>query len=378
MKELPLLRFTSNLFPEIDFENVTVIAIQHAIDITHHMFLELYKKGLKPENTYLLGKCYSTNIDTVEDLRRKGAYVSDSSFAFDSHSSFDEQFTQYVKKFLQECKKQRQARKDKNKIILVDDGGFLIRNVLEEPELLSDTLSATELTSSGYNSLKDCPIPFPVLNIARSKAKLEIEGTMIAELEVRHIERVIEEEKLDSKNILIMGGGAIGKKIYSILVSKKYSAHVFDIDTSVSTTNDLRESLKNADVVIGATGSSPLSMEDIADLEKKVLLISTSSSDREFPSASIRSGVSKNVNPHHSYPYKNTILVNSGFPINFTGERVSLPLEQVQLTDSLILSAIFQASKEKDSKGFVTLAEDIQDQIVEEFLNYYPQYRKNW
>src|SRR3989344_1359751 len=123
--KLPLLDYTSALFKKTNFENVLLIAVQHILDSNYSMFEYLFDMGLKPQNTFLLGKCYSTNKEVMEKFRKKGVYVSNGSLAFDSHLSFDSQFELEVKDFLSSIQEKVNFG-DYEKVLLVDDGGALV------------------------------------------------------------------------------------------------------------------------------------------------------------------------------------------------------------------------------------------------------------
>ncbi len=259
----------------------------------------------------------------------------------------------------------------------MDDGGFLIDGILNDLDLKDRVIGATELTSSGFTKLKDKNIPFPVINIARSKTKLEIEGEMIAELEVKHVLLTLKKYNLQAKNIAIIGGGAIGKKIHKILLSRDFNSHIYDVDSNLRTINSLEEVIRNADIIIGATGSNPISLDILKSIKHKCFLISVSSSDREFPSAEIRRSFQQNSDSHKDYEFGNLVLINSGFPVNFTGEILSLPREEVQLTDSLIQAAVFQARQIENKTGFVELNKTYQENILQKFLELEPRWNSN-
>ena len=178
--KLPLLDYTSALFKNTKFENVLFIAIQHILDSNYSMFEYLFDMGFKPQNTFLLGKCYSTNKEVMEKFRKKGVYISEESLTFDSHLSFDSQFELIVKDFLNSIK-EKVNFSDYEKVLLVDDGGSLV-HVGNSFFKNFPNIVAIEQTSSGYNKLKNERLNFPVINVARSNAKLVYESPFIADL----------------------------------------------------------------------------------------------------------------------------------------------------------------------------------------------------
>src|SRR5262249_22790530 len=96
MKTLPLLEFASSLYPEMDLQDVLVIGCQHILLSKYELFCTLVKRGLKPGNVYLLGKCYSTSAVVYKKFESAGVHISPLSKKFNSHISFDSQFADYV------------------------------------------------------------------------------------------------------------------------------------------------------------------------------------------------------------------------------------------------------------------------------------------
>ncbi|MFH1088823.1 MAG: hypothetical protein V1716_00145 [Candidatus Uhrbacteria bacterium] len=184
--KLPLLDYTSEMFKDVDFNNVLLIAVQHILETNFTMFEYLFGLGLKPENTFLLGKCYSTNKEVLEKFRKKGVYVHAGSLRFDSHLSFDDQFEAEVKNFL-EYIQTKVNLSDYKKVLFVDDGGRLAcaGNFLVEKDFHG---VAIEQTSSGYNKLRCQNLKIPVINVARSEAKLNFESPFIAGVIIEKLE----------------------------------------------------------------------------------------------------------------------------------------------------------------------------------------------
>ncbi|MFI0477998.1 MAG: hypothetical protein ACH349_02570, partial [Candidatus Rhabdochlamydia sp.] len=70
-----------------------MIGCQHILETTHTMFQSLYDFGLKPKNIFLIGKCYSSNLSVWQEMYLEGIQVSLLSFSFESHLTFDDQFS---------------------------------------------------------------------------------------------------------------------------------------------------------------------------------------------------------------------------------------------------------------------------------------------
>jgi S-adenosylhomocysteine hydrolase len=364
--KLPLLDYTAALFREIRFENVLVIAVQHLLDTNFSMFEYLFRQGLQPKNTYLLGKCYSTNNEILRRFVKKGVNVDSSSTTFDSYKSFDKQFESEVKNFLKDITKRIDFRKYE-KVILLDDGGYLIYFV---NNLIKDTtnFTAIEQTSSGYNKLKNQKSKFPIINVARSEAKLRFESPFIAEEIVKQIYIKLKRFKLSPKKVLIVGAGPIGKEIYKLL-SKDFKTNLFDNQYKDSDFRnvELKNIISGFDLIIGATGNEIISSNDLHRLMNKTMLVSASSSDREFSATTLRKKTLRNTDCHKDILINGIYLINSGFPINFDGKKNSVSPERIQLTRAIMLAAVFLAMRNKYEPGIINLDLNLQQKLIREF-----------
>jgi hypothetical protein len=96
------------------------------------------------------------------------------------------------------------------------------------------------------------------------------------------------------------------------------------------------------------------------------MLISASSSDREFDAISLRKQIPFYTNPHQDVRVGKILLINSGFPINF--DEFYLDSVEFQLTRSLLLTSIFQAIKfnfVNQDPDFIALSK--QEEIIREY-----------
>jgi S-adenosylhomocysteine hydrolase len=363
---LPLLNYIDRLYPQISLDNVLIIACQHVLETTTNFFEAIIEKGVKPENIYLIGKCYSTNKSVFNEIRNKGINISDLSLAYDSHESFDEQFHFYIKSF---CLRVKNNVKIENfqKIIILDDGGELILTVSEILEKFSNVVGI-EQTASGYEKIKSKLLNFPIINVAKSNAKLQIESPFIAEIVVEKLRRYFEKTKLSDPRIMVVGQGAIGRSLYDALKNGFHTVKYDIVTHEHPFPGEYEKDLCNFDVIIGATGSTIINQYDLDKLKPGVLLVSSSSSDREFPAAFLRSLVKKSKDCHEDVCINGFYLANSGFPINFDGSRSSVSAEKIQFTRALLFAAVLEGFKGENLKNeIVELNDFIQKEIVSEF-----------
>ncbi len=367
-EKLPLLKFISEKYCEANLSDTLIIACQHLLGTTYNLFEELFSKGLKPENVFLLGKCYSTNNKVLKRFIDKSVNVSNLSNAFNSRISFDRQFHDYVKRFLRDVREKTDIKKF-NKVIIIDDGGSLLvfaNDYFKE----TNNFVGIEQTTSGYEKLKNIHLMFPVFNIARSEAKLEYESPMIAQLVVDKINSYINIKNITNPKILVIGQGYVGQAIFNLL-SKNFKDNFVKKCDKLANKCDYAGNYKSKigefDLIIGATGQPALNKNDFGNLKQGVILVSTSSSDREFSAVYLRLLEPKNSDCHKDYNVNGINLLNSGFPINFDGAEHSLAPEKIQLTRALLLAGIYESLKIKKDKGIQKLNEKIQKQLVAKF-----------
>ena len=117
-------------------------------------------------------------------------------------------------------------------------------------------------------------------------------------------------------------------------------------------------------MIIGCTGKEILDVSFYKYLKKNCILISASSSDREFSAVNLRKMAEKAGNCHDNILTNGIILLNCGFPINFDGKRDSAKPEDIQITLALLFASVCLARTRKFTKGLVDFDEKIQKEIV--------------
>ncbi len=364
--KLPLLDYTLTLFQKTNLSNVLIIAAQHILETNLTMFEYLFRLGLKPQNTFLIGKSYSTNKEVMEKFRAKGVYVHPGSIKFDSHLAYDSQYRTEVKDFLNYVKTTVNFE-DYKKVLFVDDGGLLIYIANSSIKNFSNVF-AVEQTSCGYHMLKDIKLNFPIINVARSDAKLVYESPFIAELFVEKLFKKIKLYKLKPKSALVVGAGYIGKEIFYLL-KDKLETYLFDVKYQVSDFGKakLEDVISNFDLIIGASGFETIKRNIYSKIRHGAVLVSASSSDREFCAVNLRKLVPKIKDCHEDFFVNSIWLLNCGSPLNFSGSKHSAPPEKIQLTRALMLSGICLAMEKKYKNDFIDLDSKYQKVIVEKF-----------
>lgn len=341
MNHLPLLEETLADIPDGFFDNTLLIGCQHLLPATSILMDCLIRKGLEKKNIFLIGKCYSTSEKTYLELKKKNIYVCPSSILYNSHQFYYSMFKKHINEFLKKIFSQFDLRKFK-KIIVLDDGGELH---LQMNQLMPEGLNihGIEQTSFGFNNLKCFSLRYNIVNVARSKAKLNIESNFVAKSICKNLHGVLTKNKL--KKILIFGNGFVGSAITKVLESN-YDIVRYDLDFNKSDfqQNSLSE-MRNSDLIIGCTGKNIFSvLLENKLLSNKTFLASGSSFDVEFNGIFFREQIPETTNCHSTFVTEHGILLNSGFPVNFAGgDADGIPLKDLQLTLALLLQGVAQS-----------------------------------
>lgn len=239
-------------------EDVYLIGCQHILDSTFLLMKNLIQRGLKRENISLIGKCYSTSREIYDEFIDYGIDVCESSNEFNKTESFDKFFRNNVARFVDSRIKDA-FKSGAKTIVILDDGAEIIQYLNENYDIESKKeikILAVEQTTAGTNKLKNIKLKFPVVNIARSKAKLVLESPIIAERILDILEERLKENKLFPKKALIIGMGAIGSALYRSL-QEKYIVRGYDINSEKSdlSQGEIINIVKDYDLIIGCTGT---------------------------------------------------------------------------------------------------------------------------
>lgn len=368
-KRLPLLDYVLENLALVDLENVLIISVQHLLTTTFALFQSFFKRGLKKENLFVLGKCYSTDLRVFDALKNQGVYVDSGSIEYDSHEAYDILFDQLVDRFTLSIFNNLPLERYE-KIIILDDGGHLIQRVHAIVHSLPRNIIAIEQTSSGYHRIKNLPLKFPVINLASSWAKLEYESPLIVDKILRFLKGYFEDNISKGCPILILGNGVLGSAIKRSL-ENVFPVIAYDIDPlkSMVSKEELPLHIQKGKYIIGCSGDTSLSKSLHQYLQPSTTLVSISSTDREFDGVHLRKKLQRSFSCHENLVVDDIRLLNSGFPINFSDEYSSADSEDFQLTRALILGAVVQAvTTNPDLHGIQDFWLDMQKKIIAKFL----------
>lgn len=367
-----------------DLKNFYVISVQHLLETTGSMFESFIRIGFKPDNIFLTGKIYSTHEATKQKLVSIGINLIESSIPKEL-GAYSESLEKDV------CKMWRllsMKLKPESKIIILDDGGYTLKNV-PDSILKNHFVFGIEQTTSGIR-MQSAFGKFPVIHLAASAAKVIIEPPIVSEAVKIQLGKIIAE--LHPEKIGVVGYGNIGKAVAKAF-KDKYNILVYDIKNElrgdvlegVTYLNSLADLYNQSNVIIGATGQDISELNWLTNSISNKTLISVSSGDIEF------NNLLRQCKPYLSEELKSPLqilnlktvqghtikILRGGMVANFTGTPDSSPGHIIQLTRGLLFSAIAQIIRDnvilKLTSGAIMLDPVFQAKVVQLWFQDQPQ-----
>jgi adenosylhomocysteinase len=231
------------------------------------------------------------------------------------------------------------------KFIIFDIGGYFSQSYLDMGEKCGDRLIGfVEDTENGHQKYMRYAQDIqpekrkPVFSVARSPLK-DPEDHLVGESIVYSIERILRDNNslITNKMCLVLGYGKIGKSVANSLSAKNVTVWVYDTDPIRRAqalshgyyTPEIEEALKQADLVVSATGQKSLrysgnfDKSDFAMLKDGCFLASVTSADDEFDFQSIRTDLSPHDNKSNIEIFERPdgkifYLLAKGNAVNFT------------------------------------------------------------
>lgn len=335
---------------EAKFSNTLLVAVQHLLETTGSLFEVLLRLGLRPENTFVLGKAYSSNRKVADRLRACGVSVEHGSLPT-RPGGFQDAFRGDVA-----CLWNRvlDVLRTSNctDVVILDDGGRCISMVPQEVHALA-RVSGVEQTTGGL--VYDSGSPgFRVIEVATSAAKRILESPMISRAVLRRLPPFVRTGCCG-----VIGVGNVGSRVISHLLESGREVLTFDRDPSRSrafpaarTVDSLAELIRGSEIVFGCSGDDVFAGHPTIEWrDGETTLTSCSSEDREFRSlladasatgclkqwTALGVGIIEQGNSRMK-------ILRGGFPLNFDGSSESVPAREIQLTRALLLGGVLQAA----------------------------------
>jgi hypothetical protein len=388
---------------EVDLSRTFVVAHQHLMGSVVRQFEAANEFwGLQPENCLIKGKPYSTNELAEWQLADRGFNLFGGAHRGGKMSTYIDKPYLYHQDLmigvadLAEQAIEQASDQGCDTIIVLDDGGIVADAMMSSLQTggtgrpWSGDFAVVEQTTFGlarYRRWSDNPRHIdpgtpPVVSVASSKLKIELETPLIAQSVLTEIANNLRlgygTEKramtLSEHSVGIVGWGTVGRQIGHELVASygldPSRIAIFDRDPSgyehaagegfkpVATLDHL---LQRSQLVIGCTGDISGSGVVNGPWWDGTLFASASSSSVEFAGL-LHAGQSQLVRrlglgePKQAsrfdwihglyevvFPDRRAYVANGGFPVNFTGSIDPIPPTDIELTRCLMTAGLAQA-----------------------------------
>lgn len=368
-------------------KNTAIISIQHTLGTTVDLLNSFLALGAKIENIFIAGKFYSEYPEVVKEIKNLGIFYQQSSAPVQL-GGFDYATLRDINLLwakLAESLKERAI----NNIIVLDHGGRCLsstpREIFEKYPIVG-----LEKTNAGIINLANYGLPFPIIEIGSSAAKIALESPLIAE---SVIDKMLPFFPKKEEGVIcgVAGYGSIGKAVANKLLTMGHKVIVYDQDASKL--RDLNGAIKvsnferllvSSDYIFGCTGQDIGHVEILRETIKDKTLISCSSEDKEFLSwllflrKQLNGKAPKNL--LSDIEYQNQVgatikILRGGFPINFDKQDENIHPKDIQLTRALVLGGVIQAAKIAKNPDLLRtesymLSPEIQEFIAVKWLTY--------
>lgn len=407
LDEMPLLRaFVEERKSSQPFKDVTALLIQHQLGNQGPQVQALVELGLDPKRIHWLDIPY-TSSDLFRRTMQQRHGIPKRNFwvnrcgVLDPYASY--QFVRTHDAFL------RFLRRPPERLLVLDDGAYFLDAAMSFRKQLPH-IAVVEQTTRGIANIRQNAAlarfarNYPVINVARSKPKLELEspwiGTSVLLSLACHLRALARRSrhfavKTDSP-CLVIGYGAVGQQVAAHL---RDIAMVYVSDSEQSRTQlaerdgfavwDRSSQLENPDaiefkLIVGCTGRASFGVGDHGFLDRHAVLVSASSGAVELsrsafidlatvsPRDDLRL-TSRRIVPNRVHQNiriqlgdRSLVFLNGGFPINFDGRLNSIPAKYMQPTAMLMVYGAIQALT-TPGRGIVEVDQEFTTELNDKF-----------
>jgi hypothetical protein len=356
------------------------VYVQHILKSNIACAEFLLRMGVKKRDIRIIGKAYSTNLQTLKEYRQSGFAAYSAGEKYDYMEPFD---AAVIRKIGVEIRTLQAA--GVCNLLVIDEGALAMR-ALSASDLTDSfkRIAIAELTARGAPYYKLFSAKAPIVDVARSYAKKTVEPPIIAWSMFSRLAVQLEKVGFDKSNcqIGVVGAGAIGGSLIEMLRKNGFRVVWFDrrIPGDV---NSLSELASISDVLLSSTGEGMDWAGTVLDSGRSFVLANTGSSDIEFRLWTLRSITSKQpeiafeveranapwregVILQNSRDGRRSVFLSGGFPINFDGTADPIPAHKIQLTRTILMAGAVQAANVPDA-GIHTLNPEWEKTIIESF-----------
>ena len=373
VEAMPILKKYSEERRE-NLKNVAIIWRDHFLEENVGLLTSFVRMGVEPKDILAIDKGDSTKHrkEITETFKKLGFQVDVLDNTAVADDILIEDGRKLVKDFIEK-------RRDK-KIVILDDGAIVSRILTLHSY---DNVEAfVELTVTGLKRIKELDekqLPYPVLNVAKSKLKRFITYKEIANTIFTRSIELLGGEKLVGRTVIQLGYGDLGEVLAERY--RQYGSKVIVIEPDVMkcieaaekgfiTFRTLEEAIKYEKpfLIVGASGYKSISKEVIEELDDGTFITSGATADLNIFKEYEQNGCEYKAIPKYGTQYringKKITVLGNGRSVNlFDSEAIPnksndiFKASQLVVTDKII-------NKKHNLKNQVEL--DIVDRWIDE------------
>jgi len=338
------------------YKGVRQFVVQHLFPDTLRLLQHLHR--YIPIDT-VIGISYSGDTKTVDALKAMGVRV-----LTPSYTELEHVIAQELQHCIDSCRAQNE------RLVIHEVGGMAIK-ALHSPDYSGEgvVIGALEITKQGVWVAENIEsLQIPQLNIAQTRLK-QIEGKLVGEAVVAALDIILRELGYATvgRDALVCGYGWVGRGVANSLRQRGMSVAVRDVDV-VSIVeaavdghipNEQAELSRPPAIVIGASGHCSITAAIIDQLPHRCFLVSGASKNHEIDLAYLQTqtqsvtAIHPYVNQHTLLDDRQLLLVNNGYPVNFTS--ASVPDEIVEFLFAELIMLVPRLMEQTPEPGIYTL-----------------------
>lgn len=331
--------------------------------------------GIAPEDFFWAPIPYTAHPDLPSELHaRTGVPVE---HFFDSTYTLRTPYDAYMKRATRaQIVAVLEGMSDGDRLVVVDDGAYFAAAVAADAALAERLarlkVAIVEQTQRGIYKMEEIGMPAgaPIVDVARSAPKKQIEPRYIAEAVARGTCRaILASDARRGDAVLLMGYGAIGTAVAEALDITGMSDRLYawDIDPQRRQNVEADGRLwwnRNGDVkfdyIIGCTGKAALTLGDLDAARDGAMLVNAASGRHELPVDALlaaddvqfigdRAAILDGSDIHATLTFalpggRQVSVVNGGLPITFCGDLNPTRPEKFDLTACCMTYGALQAA----------------------------------
>ncbi|GAB3709755.1 NAD(P)-binding domain-containing protein [Nocardiopsis oceani] len=278
-----------------------------------------------------------------------------------------------------------ESRAPGERLVLLDVGGYFAPALPHVCDQFSgQILGVVEDTENGHRRyLEHSKPPCPVYSVARSPLKAP-EDFLVGQSVVFSTEALIRSrgDILYGRGATVIGFGKLGSSVAHMLHARNVRVTVYDTDPvklthalsqGFHTAPTLHTALRDAGIVIGATGNLALRRSDFERIPNGAYIASVTSSDDEMELAVIQAAYTREEMGPNVVRYSRTghyfYVLNDGNAVNFLhGASVGAFIFLVQAE---ILAAVALLTDHEHEAGHHELPSNLRESIAADWLSHF-------